>query len=849
VKGAPILLEKLPPFDDIENLYVGRIIEAKGIIVTEVGPLNAQLFGEILFYGHTEGEMFVVERLRRLALYGALLEPTDDARVGILSLSGPLGEPPLKPGSTGTVEEVQLQLHYTALSEQLKPLLENEDAEYPPLEQITASLTWAQAGIPDQVSVPLEIRVDTKDIIDKKLGFVLAITLEPVVLVFQLIGSGQAPPAPHFSLPGNCPAPGLPCGPTMQTPVRILPVKFINFSKTAPATVEALCKDQIDGVCEVWRNKAALDLNVDLTATPTTVTVGIIEGTADQKNAFAEPDATQENSLPLLLPAQTLGGSPSPSLASVGHVEIYVVDKLLDRPGGGITKKSGQADAFCIIGLNKASTNKYLLAHELGHVLGLAHPEENMLCYPGSWESVTQASGPINANPNANTLYNCRIFLQPKAGCPLTLTPIMQTSAALDCFRPDPVDHFIRDFPADSGNEPSLPPPGFNRVSNSNVWNRHNLNDPGGINVAGGPEHQEPLCMVQNHLYVKLEYRTSLRDPVDVNFYLAVPGIGTSGLNLVLLNSQPLAFDPPPLPGAPIVKSIAWSVQSSFPSHCCVYAIGSSADERAPSPLTFGTIAPLLGADNDIAQRNLNIQGCTPMLLSSLPVWLPWLMLANPLVQAAPASLIIDATAARQLLGLSLEIDDKRAYNVSRDEPMIVNITDQLEPDQFAILRLRALLPPGLSEGTVLPIDLKLQIGDIVCSYQHLLRVAPLAETTIQVLDALFAALRDVHVACTSADALLLAQSVARIARKQATDPRQLFASLRRLSGRIATLAQSIDSDSMPECRIVQRRLYELAGLLLTWTNTSSPELFAERVRDLADRIQEPAGRLGRALA
>jgi hypothetical protein len=114
----------------------------------------------------------------------------------------------------------------------------------------------------------------------------------------------------------------------------------------------------------VWRNKAALDLVVQ---------TEIDEGAPAEKDNFFEMTMSDSS---------RLDGS---SHNSVGHIEIYLVDRLrnwrltgIEITGGGVTLNCGEASACCILEVSMLAGNPFLLSHELGHVLGLDHPDGPM---------------------------------------------------------------------------------------------------------------------------------------------------------------------------------------------------------------------------------------------------------------------------------------------------------------------------------------------------------------------------------------------------------------------------------------------------------------------------------------
>jgi hypothetical protein len=112
-------------------------------------------------------------------------------------------------------------------------------------------------------------------------------------------------------------------------------------------------------------------------------------------------------------------------------VEIFVAEKLSSSLtcawGGGATFSSGTASAkivtsdeqlnvpcpcpcpsYCPLGpCSCGALNNYHLAHELGHVIGLAHPGDTGLA-PSTAGSIMEPSGMCNDNPAAQSAKNCR---------------------------------------------------------------------------------------------------------------------------------------------------------------------------------------------------------------------------------------------------------------------------------------------------------------------------------------------------------------------------------------------------------------------------------------------------------
>jgi hypothetical protein len=855
-------------FENVQNLYVGHFERARGSIQTPEEPVSVLMSGEIMLYGHIESETFVIERLRRVALYGSPENPEDQPKaseqIGIFSLAGPLEEPIVTQGS---IDKFVEQLHYAALSSKLDPLIEIGDAVFPQVEQIATMLNLEQAGTPDKVAVPLVVSLTSFEPETMILGLIQAITLDPIEVIFNLAGSGSpGHAASHRSLPDKCPPPSPREGdPPPDKDVMRLGIKFVNLTNIPVIPpldcddtslinplgyLECILRRQIEKVCEVWRNKAALELEVQ---------TEIEEGTQQEKQDYADIDTTDLGYFQSL----TLSYKLAKDKQVNNCVEIYLVNSIIHQggkpTGGGITFDSSLASAFCFLEVAEAQANSSLLAHELGHMLGLIHPDEIPEDMRSSMGSIMEPSPNPPYNPPYNTLYNCRIFDDANIG---RLNPIVTAAEPLqkDSYRPDLPSHWIRDFPADDGREPSAQP-GQDVWSDSNVWNRQK-NRTGGLLASGGPKHEQPLISSQkNFMHVKVDRppaQTAYVQPVTVELYLAVPG-SSSKLRPIGDNYR-LTFDTKP-PSA--IKSLPWIVPPGYPAASCIFAISYSADAPLPTEIinptskNFSTVAPLVTRYNCIIQRNMNIQQVTLMNPRSIVTTLPRMQMDNPFDMAAAATLEIDATQAALLDSLGLEVNDQIAGKITPGENVAIQIADYLQPGESRSLRLRATLPSGLRKGTELPIRLRFIVADqFLNGYTHVLRVAPLSSTVTQVLDTLFGALRDVGVGFKSE----LAQAVAEQARKIMTGEQQLLESPRsvgmrsavfqpqtawrsgvtNISEACASLSQSLKTRNDPGYEVVGRKLSEL-GMLLGNSQGIDDIIFIEDIRDRADRIQQLA--------
>lgn len=103
-------------------------------------------------------------------------------------------------------------------------------------------------------------------------------------------------------------------------------------------------------------------------------------------------------------------------------IEIFVVERWdpVDQYGGGGTWGSGMGSAKIITCDNQLPLNQNHLAHELGHVLGLLHPGDDVrgALTPGCVGSIMEPSGFYADNPSEQCSKNCH-----NASNPFLCTP------------------------------------------------------------------------------------------------------------------------------------------------------------------------------------------------------------------------------------------------------------------------------------------------------------------------------------------------------------------------------------------------------------------------------------------
>lgn len=372
-------------------------------------------------------------------------------------------------------------------------------------------------------------------------------------------------------------------------------------------------------------------------------------------------------------------------------IEVYFVDNLLPGIGGGSAGAIGVASCKVVMAEPNAG-NPVLLAHELGHVLGLLHP-------PGSDAgSVMQPTGGAN---NPGTPFVTYSMAQNIAN------PVLATTTPC-CLTHDKGDHYIKDFPVDVGAEPSDPlPAGMTRYSMSNVWNRR-TNTPGAWSPATGPDHQSPyrfendgVTPATNYFHARVEQLNNfLVGAAAVKFYLKTPGSGGGAANLDLLGS---ANVPAGLAvGVSRDAVLSWQVPAGAPSHSCCFAVVHSPaePEGTPDMLDWAQFEDMCRQDNDWAQRNLDILDIAPNTGSENVYEAPPWMIELP-KQAKQGRLPLTLTITpfgEVLVGAEVEIGGE-IHKVKPGKPTRLLAKRPVVPSEPCPVIIRVSLKAGARRG------------------------------------------------------------------------------------------------------------------------------------------------------
>ncbi len=419
----------------------------------------------------------------------------------------------------------------------------------------------------------------------------------------------------------------------------------------------------------VW-NKACMDIEVRAIQMIDNATLKVSSNETAIRNSFTDPD---------------------PNV-----IEVYFVANSLPTIGGGSAGAIGVASCKVVIA-EPNSGNPVLLAHELGHVLGLLHP-------PSATSDPGTVMQPTGSAMNPGTDFVTYLETQSIAN------PVLQTTVTPCCLSHDKGDHFIRDFPVDAGQEPSDPlPAGMTRYSMSNVWNRL-TNTAGAWNPATGPDHQSPyryendgVTPKTNYLFARVEQRNNF--PVrnaSVKYYLKTPGSGGGAANLKLLGSAPVSSGL--ALGTPQDVPLAWTLPAGTPAHSCCFAVVTSPEEPegTPGTLTWTQFEDMSHQDNDWAQRNLDIEDIAPNTGSgntweSAPFLIQFPKSAH--VESLSLALVVSA-AGEQLRIAEIEIPGVVTSRLEPGRPVTIKVPKPVVAGEGRPVILRASLSPGLLRGT-----------------------------------------------------------------------------------------------------------------------------------------------------
>jgi len=236
------------------DLYLTQFSEVKATLTLKGGEQRPVILGgEILFSQPAGLDTLAIEEFRRVSLW---IQDSMDLG-GQASFAGAVNTVKVVPESDDHVEPIDMLLYYPHLGMQ-KPIFEESDATYPPIETLSGWLSWNLVNVDhDTSTISMMIDIHLVKLIDPVyLGEATGLEfLEPVTLVYQRLQDGPAESPTHNSL--------VPCSGT-QPPggskdQRKIKVRFINLSLQYPLidsmvgseSLENILQRQINGACEL----------------------------------------------------------------------------------------------------------------------------------------------------------------------------------------------------------------------------------------------------------------------------------------------------------------------------------------------------------------------------------------------------------------------------------------------------------------------------------------------------------------------------------------------------------------------------------------------------------------------
>jgi hypothetical protein len=330
----------------------------------------APLAGEFLlrFERGSDDKRFGIERFRAVCR-GVTVAGRDTGRLDVSKPTGTGSLAPTPEGRWSLRAEITAEVHYRAipLRERFTPL--GTDIFISPREVFGGiiEVELAERSAPDLDELWIESGSIAFNAIRTVLGYVEAIQIP--------LGETRVriPPA----APLDCPAGSW----VDRRQLRLRPVGFKIDAKDPQPTGMTWAK-QLAGVREVW-GRCCLDFTEETLHE-------IVDGTLKSSSSADAVWACWDD--------------------PVGAViDVFFVDNDLSG-GGGFTFDPDKSSAAVVIS-DHNMLNPYLLAHEMGHVLGGLHPRDP--AQYGFWvadaQTVLEWTGSLNiANPSANTWNNCR---------------------------------------------------------------------------------------------------------------------------------------------------------------------------------------------------------------------------------------------------------------------------------------------------------------------------------------------------------------------------------------------------------------------------------------------------------
>ncbi len=198
----------------------------------------------------------------------------------------------------------------------------------------------------------------------------------------------------------------------------------------------------------------------------------------------------------------------------------------------------------------------------------------------------------------------------------MTLATVLKEAAAVVDETASGVDVYIRDNPADTGEQPSGPL----HWESPDIWVRNNAppadpNDPADPSYGEDPDagHQPPINDVPNYLYVQVHNRGSQPAAgLSVKAYHCNPATAMIWPDDFNLMGELPATDPVLAGGVARVGPFVWTPH--IVDHECLFAIVSGPGDHAVPDIYSGQLEHdlLVRYDNNVGQRNVKPVNSTP---------------------------------------------------------------------------------------------------------------------------------------------------------------------------------------------------------------------------------------------
>jgi hypothetical protein len=418
---------------ETQSLYIAQVPVTRGWLLVNGKQVPALLTGELQFEGYVSEGQVSIRRWRRVAVAGQLETPEEidrGGRVGIISLAGD--------SIDESRDSLSLQLHYAELTRRVRHADPESDVLFPDFRYVKGSIRVKKAESTSESDVWLSANLLVSGLGSETEGLLAEIKLDVQNAHFRQAGLPRQQLRALYSLPatsslsaGDC----LPPAEPKDNGYR-LGIRFISCSTTYTLSnpvpwdrLRSLCEEQLEGARLIWREQGAL-----------TVLGPLVDGTPSHK-AYTVVDANADQIFELM-PANAPTSGDFRALAQ-WEMPVYIVDTLKSCSGGAITVGAGAPSAYCVMSIGFLQGNPNLLAHEIGHVLGLDEPgsprhRNDPAPYNSSAGSVMSQGAQIL---RINTRFNIRIlFPRPndRRGQEVTnLNPLAVSTGVADCLRPN----------------------------------------------------------------------------------------------------------------------------------------------------------------------------------------------------------------------------------------------------------------------------------------------------------------------------------------------------------------------------------------------------------------------------